>query len=329
MSSPSTATTAAQAVATLLSFPDLAQAGLSFTAVQSNGSGGYDGFEIKLTTSAQQAIASIAQTTRELLQNGTLIPYAPAVLVPPQHWMYVHQSDAATLAAIEAVVKKNDLLPFKASQQSAPLIKMLAARFTTSDNRGVTFYRIADTLLQFKKARFLALLQEGDVYDQLNPADILLLRTDFEVVVIEGFGFFTKKATFERAFGFLDKLRAESLTTFNSVTAGLKVEGLDELRAACTSQVQMMSKMSSIKRSMDSDSDYANAMTMPNLIRYIEKHPHVDIDIVGKGDERKLVFDPRPARRFQILKLLDDDFLYSILTKRDYESGSKQQATTS
>jgi hypothetical protein len=86
-----------------------------------------------------------------------------------------------------------------------------------------------------------------------------------------------------------------------------------------------MAKMSSIKRSMQSDPEYAAAMTMTNLIDYIENHPHVDIATVGQGRQRKLVFDPTPARRFQLLKLLDDNFLHSMLTERDYEAGSKQQ----
>lgn len=325
MSSPSLVNTAEEAIANLTALPDLSKTGLSFTAIVPGGRDGDEGLEIKLTAGAQQSISSIAQRTREQLQDATPIAYGPAVLIPPQHWMYVHASDAATLAMIEAVVKKQDLLPFSGTVDAASKIKMIAARFTTSDKRSVTFYRIADTLLQLKKARFLALLQEGDVFDQLNPASMLLLRTDFDVIVIDGFAFFDKKSTFERAFGFLDKLRAESLTTFNAVTAGLRIEGLDQLRAACTSQVQMMSKMSSIKRSMDSDPAYASAMTTSNLIDYIENHPHVDIDIVGSGAHRKIVFDPKPKRRFQILKLLDDDFLHSVLTKRDYEAASKQQ----
>ena len=85
----------------------------------------------------------------------------------------------------------------------------------------------------------------------------------------------------------------------------------------------MMAKMASVRRSIESDPDYARAMTMDRLIAYIEQHPHVDIDVVGSGSSRELVFDPRPARRFQILKLLDDDFLHSVLTERDYEAGSK------
>lgn len=319
---------APQAVENLKGLPALKEAGMSFTAVGPDEDDDLSGFRIKLTEDAREAIAEIAQATRERVEDATLLAYGPAVQIPPQHWMHVTQAEAATLAAIEDLVRKQDLKLFDAKSEHAPTIKMLAARFTTVDQRSVTFYRVADSMLQLKKSKLLGLLQEGGVYGRMEPTDVLLLRTDFEVVVIDGYAFFTKKLTFERAFGFLEKLRKESLETFNTVTKHLRIRGLDALRDACTSQSQMMAKMASIRRSLESDADYAKAMTMERLAAYIQEHPHVDIELVGSGAERELVFDPKPARRFQILKLLDDDFLHSVLTERDYEAGSKIRTAT-
>lgn len=203
---------------------------------------------------------------------------------------------------------------------------MVAARFNGPQLPSVTFYRIADSLLQLKKT-VIGLVRVGGTYGKLEPADVLLLRPEFDVVVIDGFAFFTKKPTFERAFGFLEQLQKQSLETFTTVTSKLSIDGMDKLREACTTQPQMMAKMASIKRSMDDDPDYADAMTMDKLIAYIEKHPHVQIEITGAGADRRLVFDPQPTRRWQIVKLLDDDFLRSVLTEREYEAGSKTQAS--
>lgn len=328
MTPSAAAVDAASAVQDLASFPGLVKAGLSFTAVLPAQAGGFDGYGINLTAGAQHDISEVAETTRSQLQDATLLAYSPTTLIPPQHCMYIAASEAANLAAIESAVRKQDLLTFSGETAATANIKVMAASFTAPDGRQATFYRIADTLLQIRKTKWLGLVQQNGVYGRVEPADILLLRTDFEVVVVAGYAFFWKKATFERAFGFLEQLRAESLSTFNAVTANMRIEGMDELRRACTSQPQMMAKMSSIKRSMDTDPEYAAAMTMPKLVDYVETHPHVDVAIVGSGAARKFVFDPTPARRFQLLKLLDDDFLYSMLTKRDYEAGSKQQTAT-
>lgn len=320
-------TTAAGAVAKLGAFPDLGTAGISFTAVTSE-SGSFAGFGVPVTNAAKADIAAIAQGTRRKLEDATLIPYGPATLVPRQHWMYVAVDRAVDLAQIESVVADQDVVLFDARSRDARQVRMLAARFTLSDGRAATFYRVADSLMQLKKAKVLGLVLENGVYNRVEPADILLMRTEFDVIVVDNFAFFSKKSTFERAFGFLDELRSASAATFDAVTGGLQIEGADAFKAACTSQIQMMSKMSSIKRSMDEDREYAGAMTTTNLIAYIEANPDVDIDVVGTGDDRRLVFDPAPARRFQILKLLDDDFLYSVLTERSYEAGSKHQTGT-
>lgn len=320
-------TTAREAVAALGSFPDLSSAGISFTAV-TTANGKFAGLHVPLTDAAKLDIAAIAQDTRRKLEDATLIPYGPATLIPRQHWMHVPVDGAADLAQIESVVARQDALPFNSKSRDARSVRMLAARFTVKDGRTVTLYRVADALMQLKKANVLGLILDGGVYNRVEPADILLMRTEFDVIVIDGFAFFSKKSTFERAFGFLSELRAASAATFDAVTAGLRIEGGDAFKAACTSQIQMMSKMSSIKRSMDDDPDYATAMTTTNLIAYIEAHPDVDVEIIGDGADRRLVFDPAPARRFQILKLLDDDFLYSVLTERSYEAGSKHQTGT-
>ena len=80
------------------------------------------------------------------------------------------------------------------------------------------------------KSKWLGLVQQNGVYSRLEPADILLLRTDFEVIVVSGHAFFWKKSTIERAFGFLDKLKAESLANFNAVTTHLRRRGVRHQR---------------------------------------------------------------------------------------------------
>jgi hypothetical protein len=325
MTSPPPATSAADAIARLKALPDLTSVEMNFTAIGPETDGGnLAGWRINLTPDLTTEIASFAQRTRERLMDAGLLAYGPATLIPLQHWMYVDQAAAATLSATEEVVRKQDLLPFTDKAAAATNLKMVAARFNSPHHASVTFYRIADALLQLKKT-VIGLVRVGGAYGRLEPADVLLLRPEFDVVVIDGFAFFTKKPTFERAFGFLEQLQKQSLATFKAVTSNLRIDGMDKLREACTSQPQMMAKMASIKRSMDDDPDYADSMSMEKIIAYIKQNQHVKIDIVGTGADSRLVFDPQPTRRWQIVKLLDDDFLRSVLTDREYEAGSKTQ----
>lgn len=317
-----------QALQMLAAAPDLTGAGVKLVVIVPDSQQGFAGYKIPLTSEAQADVAAIARGVRGRLQEATLIQYGPAVLVPPQHWMHVSQSEAAVLSQVEQIVGQTDLEGFSGKGTSVGAVRLIAARITCADGTVMTFYRVADTMLQLKKSKALALFASDGVYSKLEAADLLLLQPDFDVVVIGGFAFFAKKPTFERAFGFIEELKKESLATFKAVTSTLNIKGIDELEAACTSQPQMMAKMSSIKRSMDDDSSYATAMTMEKLLKYIDEHPQVDIEVVEENGDKLLVFDPSPRRRFQIVKLLDDDFLHSVLTARDYEAGSKTQTAT-
>jgi len=323
MTGAPTAPTAIQALEALEALPALATLGITFSVIAPDATGAHHAYSINLSVAAAAGLAEIAENTRTRVHKATPISYGPAVLIPPSHVMHVSQGSAAVLSAIQAAVNTADVDAFDPRAGYAKDVSMVAARLSTPEGNTATFYRVADTLLQFTKKKIYSLVRRDGQYDRLEPADLLLMRSEFDVVVIAGHAFFFLKPTFERAFGFLDELKRASAATFDSVTSRLRITGMDELRAACTSQPQMMAKMASIRRSMDEDPAYAAAMTMTKLLAYIQDHPAVNIEITGTGRNRSLVFSPTPATRFQIVKLLDDDYLRSVLTDRDYEAGSK------
>lgn len=312
-----------RAIARLAGLGPLAGLGLRFCVLAPRGDGAVRSHVVSLSAQAGSDIAAIAERSRARVQGATQLSYGPAVLIPPGHCMHIPQSAAATLAAIQADVDRDDAELFDETADYVANASMLAARFTDGDGAAATFYRVRETLLQLRKGRVTGLIYRDGRYDRLEPGDVLLMRSEFDVVVVEGMAFFFAKSRFEQAFGFVDELRRSSAETFDAVTARLRIKGIGELRAACTSQPQMMAKMASIRRSMSDDVDYARAMTMARLTKFVAAHPHLGIQVEGRGHSAALVFDPAPANRFKILSLLDDDFLRSVLTERDYEAGSK------
>lgn len=301
----------------------LADLGLRFSVLAPRDGGGPRAHRVDLSTDAGDDLAVIAERTRKRVLDATQLDYGPAVLIPPGHCMRVSQSAAATLSLIQTEVDRNDSEVFDAAADYATAASMVAARFSDQTGASATFYRVNETLLQFRKRKVLGLIFRDGRYDRLEPGDVLLMRSEFDVIAVDGIAFFFAKTRFEQAFGFLEQLQQASGGTFDTVTARLRIRGLDALRAACTSQPQMMAKMASIRRSMDEDPAYARAMTMSRLTEFVREHPHLGIEVEGRGNTSQLVFNPGPATRFKILNLLDDDYLRSVLTERDYEAGSK------
>jgi hypothetical protein len=314
---------AEEALAALRDLADPVALGLRFSVLAPRETGTLRAHRVNLTGSAAQAIAEIATATRDRVLDATQLEYAPALLIPRGHCMHVAESAAATLSAVQAEADRTDVEVYDAGADYAAKAAMLAARFSDASGRHVTYYRVGETLLKLSKRRLLELVLRDGYYDRLEPTDTLLMRTDFDVVAVSGYAFFFTKTRFEQAFGFLEQLQRASGETFDAVTSKLRIEGLEALRAACTSQPQMMAKMASIRRSMEQDPAYAKAMSMQRLVDFVHSHPQLAIEVEGVGASARLVFNPSPPTRFKILNLLDDDYLRSVITERDYEASSK------
>ena len=307
----------------LSSITSLVEASLTLSALEPVDNDVVRGHQILTTPEATAAIAEIAKGTIAKVIDSTQIEYGPTILIPPSHCMHIANRKAANLTQIQTVVETRDFDEYVATDQYANKIVLLAANFQINDDLNVTVYKIMESSLQLKKKRTLNLILKNGKYDRLEASQLLLIKNEFDVVVIKGYAFFFTKTRFEQTFGFLGELRDSSGRTFDSVTTHLKIKGRDELRLACMSQPQMMAKMASISRSMAANPEYAAAMTMPNLLRFIKDHPNLGIETAGVGDDEEIVFNSSPVSRFKILNLLDDDYLSSKLTEIEYEANSK------
>lgn len=132
-----------------------------------------------------------------------------------------------------------------------------------------------------------------------------------------GYLFIYSVAAFQRIFKYFDELRSKADETVTAVLARIPVSNADEFRAAGTGQLQMMSKLAQIARK-----PYLNQITM-EAIRWTINEFHLDVQIVQENGREKLLFEPNPNKRWLILKMLDDDFLGSIMTNQKYEVNSK------
>lgn len=247
-------------------------------------------------------------------------PWAPAALVGPGEVMHLTPV-AGLLAGLQDTVSTGDVGSYD-PRSDAKRLAMLAARLSTSAGVAVTFWRQLRPTMRLERARVLPALWTGDRYVRLEQEHVLLLDGRFDAVVAGGVALFTGKAAFEKMFDLVAELRRSSAATFASVTRDLRIEGLAELEAACTSQPAMMAKMASVQRRLDSDTGYREAMTMDRVVEFVLAHPETEVEVTGTGDDARLVFRS-DRRRYKILKLLDDDYLHSLLTSRSYEANDK------
>lgn len=248
-------------------------------------------------------------------------PYTPAGLLARGEVMHTSPLPAV-LAGLEDILTTGDVAPYDPSAPYVQHLRLLGSRLTTADGTRLTFWRELRASVRLERSRWVAALWTGDRYVRLEDEHALLLDDRVDAVVVHGVALFTAKGTFERLFDFVEELRRSAAETYAVVTGDLRIEGAAELEAACTSNPAMMAKLASVRRHLDTDPGYRAAVTMDRLVAFVRDHPETEVEISGSGADARLVFHP-DRRRYKILKLLDDDYLHSLLTRRSYEANSK------
>lgn len=155
--------------------------------------------------------------------------------------------------------------------------------------------------------------------------DLLTYEPRFDALVVGDRVLVTATTTLPRVLGSTARLRDLARQTFLTATKKVDIEGADALVEAVQSDPTMASKMAQLARNLENDPDYAKLLTTENLLDFLDRNPAVQIATTGEGTQRRLVFEPSPRTRYAIVKLLADDYLWSDLSKRSYEAGSKAQ----
>ena len=276
---------------------------------------------VLLGASLDELLREAAQARAHDLADRPPRPYTPAGLLARGEVMHLTPVPAL-LAGLEDTLTQGDVEPYDPDAPAAEHLCLLASRVTTADGTRLTFWRELRPSARLERSRFLAALWTGDRYVRLEHEHVLLLDDRTDAAVVHGVALFTAKGTFERLFDFVAELRRSAADTYAAVTRDLRIEGAAELAAACTSSPAMMAKLASVRRHLDTDPGYRAALTMDKLVAFVRAHPETEVEVVGTGSEARLVFHP-DRRRYKILKLLDDDYLSSVLTRRTYEANSK------
>lgn len=243
--------------------------------------------------------------------------YAPVAELSRGEVMHVEVAAAGRLRELEALVAVGDVEPYEPSDER---IRMLVTRLAPPNGPPVTLYRELRAGAHLDRSRRTALVWRAGRYDRLDESDVLLVDERFDALVVDEVALFTAKAAFERLFDVIAALRRSAETTLRTMTAGLRIDRAVALREACLRDPGMLAKLTSIQRHLDADAGYREAMRMDRLAAYVRDHPETGVEVNASGE---LCFSPDRRKRYKLLKLLDDDYLSSVLTRRTYEANSK------
>lgn len=185
----------------------------------------------------------------------------------------------------------------------------------TARNRALFFRTYSPTRELTRHRGFAAFLNRGS-YNKVEQK-IFLFDYGVDCFAWEGYLFIRNVAAFQRIFKYFEELRAKANETVDTVAAQIPISNLDDFREACTSHLQMMSKLAQIARK-----PYLQRVTMNDIRRTIDEFG-LDVQIVEENGQERLRFEGGVKKRWLLLKLLDDDYLGSVMTNQKYEVNSK------
>lgn len=195
-------------------------------------------------------------------------------------------------------------------------LRFYAIVVSPSARRRAVFFRTYSPKKELtRRAGFAALLSRGS-YDKVD-SKIFLFDNDTDCFAWDGYLFIHNVGAFQRIFRYFEELRANANATIDAVLGQIPVSNAEAFRATCTGQLQMLSKLAQIARK-----PYLGRVTMQDMRRTIDEF-HLDVQVVQENGQEKLLFEGTLARRWLILKLLDDDYLGSTMTHEKYEVNSK------
>ncbi|MDQ3815238.1 MAG: DUF4868 domain-containing protein, partial [Armatimonadota bacterium] len=168
---------------------------------------------------------------------------------------------------------------------------------------------------ELSRSRHFAVLLSAGHFNRVREP-LLLFDQDIDCISQGRHMYVFKKSNFQKIFRFFEMMLATAEETLKVIKAKIPITNFDEFHQACQGHLQMMAKLKNI-----AGKDYLNRITMADLQKVITKCK-LKVQVENRGGKDMLVFDA--ANKWELLRLLDDDYLESLMTGQSYEVTGKR-----
>lgn len=193
-------------------------------------------------------------------------------------------------------------------------LRYSAVVLTGSDGQRAYFFRVFTAANELTRKPWAALVLRDGAYSEVEE-QVFLFSEQVDCFVFKETVFVVNKNNYRKIFDLLERIQKEAGKAADALNKVVPIINFDEFKSACRSQTTMADKVIEVSKR-----DYFSSLSVPKLKPIIDEFGlNVDLD----EDGERLIFDPRPAGRWHILRLVDDDYLRSSLTDHRYEVNSK------
>src|SRR5260370_30144338 len=179
----------------------------------------------------------------------------------------------------------------------------------------IYFYRCYKHKSVIGKAPFFAVWKNRDEYDHVEE-QFLLFDKHIDCISRGDAMFLLKKENFYHMFRFLEEVEKIAKLTLSHIKLHVPIVNFDQFAQACERDNNKLRKLVNIASQSDLDN-----ITIDDMKKFIQNN-NLKIHIATVQGKEMIVFDK--SNPWEILKLLDDAYLKSMLTSRNYEVTGKR-----
>ncbi len=240
------------------------------------------------------------------------------LLYKPEKHDVEHQELAEAESVKLALEPLGNLAPLEAfSPSDTEILKSLQYSVVILTNQAgerAYFFRVFTAANELERKPGAALVFRNGMYSKVEEK-IFLFSEQIDCLVFKGTVFIINKRNYRSIFDLLERIQREAGNAADALQEVIPIDNFDEFKEACCSQTTMADKLIEVSKR-----DYFASLSVDKLLPIINEFS-LNVEITADGTS--LVFDPRPAGRWHILRLIDDDYLRSTLTEHRYEVNSK------
>ncbi|MHB1664800.1 MAG: Kiwa anti-phage protein KwaB-like domain-containing protein [bacterium] len=179
----------------------------------------------------------------------------------------------------------------------------------------INFFRIYNSKKELSRSNIFAALFSKGQYNKIN-VPVFLFDYNIDCISKDDAMFIINKANFYNMFRYHDLIKQYANETLSIIKELNLIHNFDKLQTACDNHLQMQLKLYSISKKQ-----YLRNLTI-NEIKEVINTCSLKIEISKDNDIEMIVFNP--SNKWEILRLLDDGYLQSLLTKLYYETDNKR-----
>jgi hypothetical protein len=225
------------------------------------------------------------------------------------------------LKQIEPLVALQDMETFDENEHFVHGLRFYVIRIKPLNDAdgALYFYRSYTSKKLLSQSPFFAVWRGQYEYDRVDQP-VFLFDRHIDCFSLGKDLFILKKDNFHHIFRFLEAVKRVAQETLEIIEMSVPIQNFEQFALDCQRHPLKMAKLKNIAQK-----SYLRMLNIDKIKKVIEKYElkKQGVEIVTVNDKQMLLYDAR--KPWMLLKLLDDDYLWSEMTEQGYEVTEKRE----